>query len=137
MDEELARLVGQRIRRLRQRNGTSLRREAELTGVSQSALSVLENGRGGMSLAALQRVADHFGLSITDLLAAPPATDGPSDGSSVSVELFEQCASTTTAVQRGSGTFYQLLGAGRGHLVQPYVLSFLPGGGFASDPIGH
>ncbi len=40
-------------------------------------------------------------------------------------------------MQRGAGTLYQLLGAGNGHLLQPYVLSFLPGEGYASDPIGH
>jgi transcriptional regulator with XRE-family HTH domain len=136
MDKELARIVGQRIRRLRQRDGTSLRRQAELAGVSPSALSVLENGRGGMSLAALQRVANHFGLSITELLAAPPKTDGSSDETALLVELFEECAAMTVAVQRGDGTLYQLLGAGSGHLLQPYVLSFLPEG-YASDPIGH
>jgi transcriptional regulator with XRE-family HTH domain len=137
MDEELARVVGQRMRRLRQRDGNSLRRQAELTGVSPSALSVLEKGLGGMSLAALQRVANYFGLSITELLAAPPGIDGSSHDGSVSVEIFEECESTTAAVRRGAGTIYQLLGAGNGHLLQPYVLSFLPGGGYESDPIGH
>ena len=137
MDEELARTVGQRIRRLRQRGGISLRRQAELAGVSPSALSVLENGRGGMSLTTLQRVANHFGLSITELLATPPTMDGSSHKDSSLVEIFEECASTTVAVQRGAGTLYQLLGAGHGHLLQPYVLSFLPGQGYTSDPIGH
>lgn len=137
MDEELARTVGQRIRRLRQRGGISLRRQAELVGVAPSALSVLENGRGGMSLSTLQRVANHFGLSITELLAAPPTMDGASHKDSVLVEIFEECASTTVAVQRGAGTLYQLLGAGKGHLLQPYILSFLPGQGYAPDPIGH
>jgi transcriptional regulator with XRE-family HTH domain len=137
MNEELARIVGQRIRRLRQRDGLSLRRQAQLAGVSPSALSVLENGRGGMSLAALQRVANHFGLSITELLAAPPSTDGSSSEEETLVEVFEECASMRVAVQRGAGTLYQLLGAGSGHLLQPYMLSFLPGEGSASDPISH
>ena len=137
MDAELARIVGQRIRRLRQLEGVSLRRQAELAGVSPSALSVLENGRGGMSLAALQRVAEHFGLSITELLAAPPTTDGSDREDSPLVEIFEDCAAMTSAVQRGAGTLYQLLGASSGHLLQPYVLSFLPGQGYASDPISH
>jgi len=135
MDEQLARLVGQRIRRLRRRDGISLRRLAELADVSPSALSSLENHRGGMSLATLQRVGNHFGLSITELLAAPPETDD--SPSSTPFEVFEACASTVAAVPRGVGTLYQLLGAGRGHLLQPYVLSFVPGGGFGTDPIGH
>jgi len=90
-----------------------------------------------MSLAALQRVANYFGLSITELLATPPEVDGVSSENPLSVEVFEDCEATTTAVRRGTGTIYQLLGAGNGHLLQPYVLSFLPGGGFESDPIGH
>jgi transcriptional regulator with XRE-family HTH domain len=134
MDDELAGIVGQRIRRLRQREGTSLRQQAALVGVAPSALSALENGRGGMSLASLQRVGAHFGLSITELLAAPPKSDGSAEPA---VEVFEGFAATPTAVQRGTGVLYQLLGSGKGHLLQPYLLSFMPGGGYASDPMGH
>lgn len=135
MDEELALLVGQRIRRLRQQSGTSLRQQATLAGVAPSALSALENGRGGMSLSALQRVAAEFGLSITDLLAAPPETDGESQ--TAKSEKFPDCTGMSTAVRRGKGVLYQLIGTGSGHLLQPYVLSFLPGGGFGSDQLGH
>jgi transcriptional regulator with XRE-family HTH domain len=135
MDEELAQLVGQRIRRLRQQSGTSLRKQAALADVAPSALSALENGRGGMSLSALQRIAAEFGLSITDLLAAPPETDD--DGQTATSELFPDCAASHTAVRRGKGVLYQLLGTGTGHLLQPYVLTFLPGGGYGSDQLGH
>lgn len=134
MDEELAQLVGQRMRRLRQQSGVSLREQARLANVAPSQLSALENGRGGMSLSALQRVAGEFGLSITDLLASPPQPDGQPEQST---ELFPDCTATASAVQRGKGVLYQLLGTGTGHLLQPYVLSFLPGGGFGSDAISH
>jgi quercetin dioxygenase-like cupin family protein/DNA-binding XRE family transcriptional regulator len=135
MDEQLALLVGQRIRRLREQTGTSLRKQAGLAGVAPSALSALENGRGGMSLSSLQRVAAQFGLSITELLAAPAQTDdGPLQAGS---ETFPNCITTPNPVQRGKGVLYQLLGDGSGHLIQPYVLSFLPGGGFSRDRIGH
>lgn len=134
MDEELAQLVGQRIRRLRQQSGTSLRQQAALADVAPSALSALENGRGGMSLAALQRIAAQFDLSITDLLAAPPEANGAPPASA---ELFTDCAATPTAVRRGKGVLYQLLGTGKGHLLQPYLLTFLPGGDYGSDQLGH
>ena len=137
MDEELARLVGQRIRRLRQQEGISLRRQAGLAGVSASALSALENGRGGMSLKALQKVAEQFGLSITELLVPAPNANGPSEDPPLPVEIFESCASADGVVKRGSGTLYHLLGRARGHSLQPYIVSFLPGAGYASDPIGH
>lgn len=135
MDEELAQLVGQRIRRLRQQNGTSLRQQAALSGVAPSALSALENGRGGMSLSALQRIAAQFELSITELLATPPETDG--EPPQAAAETFSDCFATPTAVRRGKGVLYQLLGTGKGHLLQPYVLTFLPGGGYGSDQLGH
>ena len=141
MDQQLAQLVGQRIRRLRQQNGTSLRQQAADAGVAPSALSALENGRGGMSLSALQRVAAEFGLSITDLLAAPPETDDrqktANGRKNARIEKFSDCSAMPTAIRRGKGVLYQLLGTGSGHLLQPYVLSFLPGGGYGSDPMGH
>jgi transcriptional regulator with XRE-family HTH domain len=139
VDEELARLVGQRIRRLRLQEGNSLRRQAQLVGVSASALSALENCRGGMSLAALQRVGAHFGLSITDLLAdtTPEQAGGPDPDALAPAEVFETPASTAPAVQRGEGTLYQLLGSGHHHALQPYLISFMPGGGYDLDSIGH
>jgi mannose-6-phosphate isomerase-like protein (cupin superfamily) len=88
-----------------------------------------------MSLSALQRVAGEFGLSITDLLASPPEADGGPPGASA--EIFPDCVATPTAVRRGKGVLYQLLGTGSSHLIQPYVLSFLPGGGYSSDRLGH
>jgi transcriptional regulator with XRE-family HTH domain/mannose-6-phosphate isomerase-like protein (cupin superfamily) len=135
MDEQLALLVGQRIRRLREQTGLSLRKQAALAEVAPSALSALENGRGGMSLSSLQRVATQFGISITELLAAPAPTD--SETQFATSEIFPNCTATPNAVQRGKGVLYQLLGPGNGHLLQPYVLSFLPGGGFSRDQIGH
>lgn len=91
-----------------------------------------------MSLATLQRVGGEFDLSITELLALPSEGDRtPSEPRSARVETFEQCASETVPVRRGAGTLYHLLGGGKGHLLQPYILSFLPGGGFTADSIAH
>ncbi|HET6866371.1 MAG TPA: XRE family transcriptional regulator [Solirubrobacteraceae bacterium] len=124
--------MGQRIRRLREQTGKTLRAQAREIGIAPSSLSALENGQGGVSLKRLQLVAEHFGLHITELLGEP-APGSQADG----VEIIRNCAATVPGVRRGSGVLYQLLGSGRDHTIQPYLLSFEPGGGYDRDRIGH
>jgi transcriptional regulator with XRE-family HTH domain len=124
--------MGHRIRRLREQTGKTLRAQAREIGIAPSSLSALENGQGGVSLKRLQLVAEHFGLHITDLLGEP-APGSQADG----VEITRNCAATVPGVRRGSGVLYQLLGSGRDHTIQPYLLSFEPGGGYDRDMIGH
>jgi transcriptional regulator with XRE-family HTH domain len=132
VDDQLARLVGQRIRRLRVHDGKSVRAQAREIGISASSLSALENSRGGISLSRLQRVAAHFGLHITDLLAE-------SDGkpSHHTVEVVRNWSAHVQGVRRGRGVLYQLLGSGHGHAIQPCLLSFEPAGTYERDMIAH
>jgi transcriptional regulator with XRE-family HTH domain len=125
-------VVGERVRQLRRHAGKSLREQAEDLGVSASSLSMLENGRGGVSLTRLQLVARHFDLPVTDLLADP----APTAEAAGEPEVF-RAGEPPAGVLRGDGTRYQLLGAPSGHDLQPYLLSFEPGGGFESDAIAH
>jgi transcriptional regulator with XRE-family HTH domain len=125
-------IMGQRIRRLREQTGKTLRAQAREIGIAPSSLSALENGQGGVSLKRLQLVAEHFGLHITELLGEPAV--GAQIGG---VEIIRNCAATVPGVRRGSGVLYQLLGSGRDHTIQPYLLSFEPGGGYDRDMIGH
>src|SRR5205823_5864891 len=96
--------------------------------------SELENARGGISLSRLQQVARHFDLSLTDLLAEEDGA-GPSSARP-GIEVFRHAAATP-GVSRGHGVLYQLLGAGHGHALQPYLLSFEPGGGYEDDMLAH
>ena len=125
-------VVGERVRQLRRQARKSLREQADELGVSASSLSMLENGRGGISLARLQLVARHFGLHVTDLLAEP----GPAQEAAGEPEVF-RAGALPPSVPRGHGTRYQLLGAPSGHDLQPYLLSFEPGGGYEKDAIAH
>jgi len=127
-----AQVLGQRVRRLRIQAGKSLRHQAREIGIAPSSLSALENGQGGVSLKRLQLVAEHFGLHITELLAEPARESGPEG-----VEVIRNCAAAVSGVRRGVGVLYQLLGSGQGHVIQPYLLSFQPGGGYERDRIGH
>jgi XRE family transcriptional regulator, regulator of sulfur utilization len=132
VDDRLALVVGQRIRRLRVQSGKSLRAQAREIGISASSLSALENSRSGISLSRLQRVAEHFGLHITDLL-------GEADGNPDlrEIEIVRNCSASIQGVRRGTGVLYQLVGRGHGHAIQPYLLSFEPGGGYERDMIAH
>jgi transcriptional regulator with XRE-family HTH domain len=131
-DGELAVVMGQRIRRLRTQAGKTLRAQAREIGVAPSSLSALENGQGGVSLRRLQLVAEHFGLHITELLGEPTPSSSPGG-----VEIIRNCAAAVPGVRRGSGVLYQLLGSGHDHTIQPYLLSFEPGGGYDRDMMGH
>jgi transcriptional regulator with XRE-family HTH domain len=125
-------VLGQRIRRLRIQAGLSLRAQAREIGIAPSSLSALENGQGGVSIKRLQLVGQHFGLHITELLGEPGVVAGPKD-----VEIIRNCAAEAPGVSRGTGVQYQLLGTGRDHVLQPYLISFEPGGGYERDMIGH
>ncbi len=125
-------LLGQRLRRLRTQNGKTLRAQAREIGIAASSLSALENNQGGVSLRRLQLVAQHFGLHIADLLGEPAAV-----AAADRTEIIRNCASRVRGVRRGRGVVYQLLGSADGHTLQPYLLSFEPGGGYEGDRIGH
>jgi quercetin dioxygenase-like cupin family protein len=96
-------------------------------GISASSLSDIENSRGGISLRRLQRVADHFGLRLTELLSEPDGVGGAAG----SVEVIRDAPGAVPAVRRGKGVLYQLLGWPQG------LLSFEPGGTFEDDKIAH
>jgi transcriptional regulator with XRE-family HTH domain/mannose-6-phosphate isomerase-like protein (cupin superfamily) len=125
-------VMGQRLRRLRTQSGKTLRAQAREIGIAASSLSALETGQGGVSLKRLQLVAEHYGLHITELLGEPVSASR-ADG----VEIIRNCAASVPGVRRGTGVLYQLLGSGHDHTIQPYLLSFDPGGGYDRDMIGH
>ena len=135
MDNELRRIVGERVKRLRIQSDVSLREQSRTLGISASSLSDLENGRGGISLSRLQVVARHFDLHITDLLS--DGSERSNGGSEEAVEVILRRGHGRSSVRRGTGTIYQLLGSGHGHDIQPALITFEPGGGYDRDRIGH
>jgi transcriptional regulator with XRE-family HTH domain len=137
MAETLPESLGQRLRLLRTQSGQGLRELAREIGVSASSLSALENNRGGVSLRRLQRVAEHYGLHVTDLLS-----DGSQGGRTekdpiTEPEVVRSWGTSVAGVERGAGVLYQLMGLGRGHQLQPYLISFQPGSSYRNDAIAH
>jgi transcriptional regulator with XRE-family HTH domain len=62
------RLLGDRLRDLRQETGLTLPQVVTQTGISMSHLSDCERGEKALSLPALFTLADLYGLLITELL---------------------------------------------------------------------
>jgi transcriptional regulator with XRE-family HTH domain len=64
------------LRTIRQAQGLTLRQVADQAGVDIGQLSRVERGQGGLSIAALIRVADVLGLrQLTQMLGPYAATD--------------------------------------------------------------
>jgi len=137
MTETVPQPLGQRLRLLRTQSGQGLREQAREIGISASSLSALENNRGGVSLRRLQRVAEHYGLHITDLLAGDEQGPGTGDSRPSDPEVIRSWGSSVRGVERGAGVLYQLMGHGHGHQLQPYLISFQPGASYRNDAIAH
>jgi transcriptional regulator with XRE-family HTH domain len=68
-------LVGPRLRRVREQRGVTLTEVAQVTGISKSTLSRLENGQRRPSLELLLPLAQTYWVPIDDLVGAPAVGD--------------------------------------------------------------
>ena len=68
-------LVGPRLRRVREQRGVTLTEVAQVTGISKSTLSRLENGQRRPSLELLLPLAQTYRVPIDDLVGAPEVGD--------------------------------------------------------------
>lgn len=66
---ELAVIVGGNLRRLRTRQGHSLERLAQVSGVSRAMLSQIENGKSAPTIALLWKVATALGVPFATLIS--------------------------------------------------------------------
>ena len=77
--------IGENIRRLRESHGMSQVQFAEIARVSDKAVSTWENNLKTPRMGAIQRLADHFGITKSDIIEEPrqnayafPLPDHPS-----------------------------------------------------------
>lgn len=61
--------LGDRIRELRRNKGETLKATSEGTDLSVSYLSDIERGRTNPSLQTIKTLANHIGITVTDLLS--------------------------------------------------------------------
>lgn len=60
--------LGRRIRQLRSKHGWTQQQLADMTGIGRVHVSELENGKREAGLRMLERIADTFEISVSDLL---------------------------------------------------------------------
>ena len=65
---DMRRLVGQNVKRIRQKKGLTQEKFAEISGFSQHYLSSLENGRRNPTVVTLYELATALGVSHMDLV---------------------------------------------------------------------
>ena len=75
--------VGERVRKLRQQRGATLKRVAQLSGLSDRFIIEVEKGKANPSLTSINRIADALQTSFKDLL--PSDNDENTQTSSPSV----------------------------------------------------
>lgn len=90
--------VGNRIRRLRKKRGLTLKQLGEMTSVSMSYLSQIENGHANTNLATLQKISSSLQVPLIEFF---------SDENTFQVSL----------VRRGDRRVYKLDGGGTEHML--------------------
>lgn len=109
--------MGDRLRQARAARGLSLRRLAEVLGVSPSLISQVETGRAKPSVNTLYALATELGISLDTLLfmdTEPPSRDA---GDEPAGEVFEavlphdpvQRAASRSSIRLGSGVVWERL----------------------------
>ena len=69
--ENINRLVGQNLRRFREKKKLSLDKVSELTGVSKAMLGQIERGESSPTIATVWKIANGLKVSFTSLLKKP------------------------------------------------------------------
>lgn len=67
--------LGRRLRTFRQQHHLSQRRLAQLAGVSNATVSLIENGRSDPSMGLLKRILDAMGVSFAQFFSEEPARE--------------------------------------------------------------
>jgi XRE family transcriptional regulator, regulator of sulfur utilization len=75
--EKLARTLAARLREERRRRRLSLRKLADLSGLSPTTVHQIETGRGSPSLATLQSLASTLGVPLATLFESGPPAVAP------------------------------------------------------------
>jgi transcriptional regulator with XRE-family HTH domain len=66
--------LGPRLKTLRQRRGLSQRKLAQIAGVSNATVSLIEHGRTDPSMGLLRKILESLGVSFAGFFAADTST---------------------------------------------------------------
>lgn len=71
MEENICRILGTNIKRIRSIQNLTQNKLAELLGIEVKSLSLIETGKGFASAKTLEKMTKVLGVTITDLFAIP------------------------------------------------------------------
>ena len=120
--DDLARLVGERLRAARQEHGLSLGALAEAAHVGKGSLSEIENGVRNPTLGTLYALAGALGVPLATLIADRPGVRVASPGIEARLLDVSHDGGPDPGPGPGAG-----LGAGGGQTVEVYRLRLEPG----------
>jgi transcriptional regulator with XRE-family HTH domain len=119
LDDEAV-YMGERLRALRTERGLTMVQFAELTGMSQPFVSLVERGHARLSLTSMARVAEALGIRSASLLAHEPVSREVLDG----VDVVRASHRTAPGPDAGSG------------VRRVWQLAQLPGGLLGTELVG-
>jgi transcriptional regulator with XRE-family HTH domain len=126
--EKLARILAARLREERRRRKVSIRRLAELSGLSPTTVHQIETGHGSPSLATLQAIAGTLGVPLASLLES-----GPSPPEAAVLTPAAKRPRTETP----GGTLERLATGLPGQRLRGLLLTLAPGGDTGEEPMTH
>ncbi|KAA9156401.1 helix-turn-helix domain-containing protein [Microbacterium lushaniae] len=101
--------IGERIRRIRQARGVSLRKVAQQLGVSPSLISQVETGKSRPSVATLYSLAGLLEVSADELLGIDGAAGAPSFAAAPPLTPEVQRASENPMIEMEDGVRWERL----------------------------
>jgi transcriptional regulator with XRE-family HTH domain len=87
VEQQLLQRFGQRVRHLRQEHGLSQERFADLCTVHYSVIRHFESGRRDVRFTTIARIANAFGVSMSELLKGIEESDAPTSSRGVAATL--------------------------------------------------
>mgnify|MGYP003700727067 CR=1 FL=1 len=124
--------VGQRLKALREARKLSQRQLAELSGVTNGMISMVEQNRTSPSVSSLKKILDGLGVSMSEFFAVEAAADEPIFFAHE--ELRE--ISPPSGCDGGKAVFLQVGDAGR-HALQMLYERYEPGADTGEDLYAH
>jgi len=119
--------VGGRVRQLRQAHGMSQRKLASLAGITNGAISMIEQNRVSPSIASLKKVLEVFGLSLADFFA---------DDFQPESQIFYRAAELTR-IADGPVALRQVGGSSARRKLQVLHETYAPGGDTGPTMLSH
>ena len=126
--DRLARVLASRLREERRRRRLSLRKLAEVSGLSPTTVHQIESGRGSPSLATLQALASALGVPLATLFETGP----PPPERAVLLPARQRPRTRTPG-----GSLERLASGLPGQRLRGLLVTLAPGGDTGEEPMTH